>query len=490
MKKFIIVFLMVLVITTMVFGCANNNQRQKTTHSQTPSTTASVPQKTNQALVLPETTVLVDGLVFPENPRWHDGKLWFADSHANNVMTVDIDGKTNVVAQLTDMPGGLGWDAEGRLLVVSMNDKRLLRLDPGSFTQVADLNNLASGPCNDMAVDALGRAYIGNFGLNTDLKKYKLGAAELIMVAPDGKAGVVAKNMIFPNGSVITPDGNTLIVAESLGSRLIAFDIESDGSLSNPRLWAKLDKGVYPDGICLDSAGAVWVANSNGNQVIRVLEGGVVTHRVITKSSHVYACALGGSDLRTLFIMAAESDDMNENRATSSGRIETIKVDTAGALAPGIPSAKSAVGLIVSGYIVDNGDTRPDSDTAYDGINTYVYQAAREEFHGDLEGTTTALHTVKHVVIDGSYTGFGEGTFTGTVNNKKGTFTFSYTAWGNFLGEVSGIGTYHIIINGGTEELQGIQGTITWISHFGDDNKLGNGLYDVGTYTGRINFEK
>jgi sugar lactone lactonase YvrE len=148
------------------------------------------------------TRVLLEGLAFGESPRWHGGKLWFSDMHAHQVMTVDLKGKTEIIAEVPNLPSGLGWLPDGRLLVVSMNDKRLLRLDPDGLTKVADLSGLASGDCNDMVVDALGRAYIGNSGLGTDLKQSKLGPAEIIMVTPDGDMRVVATAMMFPNGAV------------------------------------------------------------------------------------------------------------------------------------------------------------------------------------------------------------------------------------------------------------------------------------------------
>jgi sugar lactone lactonase YvrE len=277
-----------------------------------------------------ETETITEGLVFPECPRWHDGKLWLSDMHAHQVMTVDLDGNTEIIMEVPGQPGGLGWLPDGRLLVVSMTDKRLLRLDPDALTEVADLSGLASGTCNDMVVDALGRAYIGNFGLDTDVTKFYIGPAEIIMVTPDGDMRVVATDMRFPNGAVITPDGHTLIVAESFGQRLTAFDIEPDGSLSGQRVWAWLENNVYPDGICLDAEGAVWVANAVGNTVIRVLEGGEVTHRV-KASTLSFACMLGGPDLRTLFVLTAETDDPDEARALASGRVETVKVDIPGA---------------------------------------------------------------------------------------------------------------------------------------------------------------
>lgn len=205
--------------------------------------------------MLLETKILVDGLVFPESPRWHNGKLWFSDMHGHWVMTVDSNGNTEKIVEVPGQPSGLGWLPDGRLLVVSMTDRRLLRLDPDGLTEIADLRQLASSHCNDMVVDQQGRAYIGNFGFGM-IEQEPFALAEIVLVTPDGDARVVAEEMAFPNGSVITPDGRTLIVAETFGPRLTAFDIEPDGSLTGRRIWAEIEQ-AFPDGICLDAENAI-----------------------------------------------------------------------------------------------------------------------------------------------------------------------------------------------------------------------------------------
>lgn len=278
-----------------------------------------------------ETRVLLDGLVFGEGPRWHDGKLWFSDMHAHRVMTVNLDGKTETVAEVPGQPSGLGWLPDGRLLVVSMTDRRLLRLDPDGLTEAADLRELASYHCNDMVVDRQGRAYIGNFGFDL-IAQQPFAPAEIVLVTPDGNAHVVADEMAFPNGSVITPDGHTLIVGETFGSRLTAFDIKPDGSLTGRRVWAQLEQAV-PDGICLDAEGAIWVASPMSAEVLRVREGGEVTRR-IKVSTQAYACMLGGPERRTLFVLTAETTNPDEARAKKSGRVETVEVDVPGAGLP------------------------------------------------------------------------------------------------------------------------------------------------------------
>ncbi|MBW2091109.1 MAG: SMP-30/gluconolactonase/LRE family protein [Deltaproteobacteria bacterium] len=274
-----------------------------------------------------DTSVLLDGLFFPEGPRWREGKLWFSDMHARQVMTVDLDGKAEKVVEVAGRPSGLGWLPDGRLLVVSMTDRRLLRLDPDGLKEVANLKELASFHCNDMVVDLKGRAYIGNFGFD-EAAKAPFKPAEIVMVTPNGQACVAADGLAFPNGTVITPDGNTLIVGETYAGRLTAFDITPDGSLVNRRVWAQLE-GDFPDGICLDAEGAVWVASPVGTEVLRVREGGEVTHR-LKASNKVYACMLGGPERRTLFALTANSSNPQEVLARASGRIEVVEVAVPG----------------------------------------------------------------------------------------------------------------------------------------------------------------
>src|SRR5262245_21280985 len=274
---------------------------------------------------------ILDGLYFPEGPRWHEGKLWFSDMHGHRVMTVGLDGAATTVVEVPAAPSGLGWLPDGRLLVVSMEDRRLLRLDPSGLTEVADLSRLASFHCNDMVVHAQGRAYIGNFGF--DLHGGATPAATvLIMVSPGGAARVAAEAMEFPNGTVITPDGRTLIIGESFGARLTAFDVQADVSLTNRRVWAALN-GAVPDGICLDAEGAIWVASPISAEVLRVREGGEVTHRVEV-AKQAFACMLGGPQRRHLFICTATSGDPAVAREKRDGRIEVVEVEVPGAGLP------------------------------------------------------------------------------------------------------------------------------------------------------------
>ena len=268
--------------------------------------------------------VLIGGLAFPEGPRWREGKLFFSDMHAHQVLAVDMAGKREVICEVPARPSGLGWLPDGRMLVVSMTDRKLMRLDRDGLKTVADLSKLAPFDCNDMVVDARGRAYVGNFGFDLHAGAQPR-TTTLVMVARDGAARVVAEELMFPNGTVITPDGKTLIVGESFGRRLTAFDIDADGSLKNRRVWAELGNSP-PDGICLDAENAIWVACPTMSEVIRVKQGGEVTERIKVETD-AFACMLGGADGRTLFVATAPTSDPEKCRATRGGRIEITQVE-------------------------------------------------------------------------------------------------------------------------------------------------------------------
>ncbi|MFP8880040.1 MAG: SMP-30/gluconolactonase/LRE family protein [Myxococcota bacterium] len=275
--------------------------------------------------------ILLDGLTFPEGPRWRDGRLWLSDMHDNRVLTVDLNGRSQTVCEVENQPSGLGWLPDGRLLVVSMADRRLLRLEPEGLVLHADLSALATYHCNDMVVDGQGRAYVGNFGSEISEGATPMAAA-LILVTPDGDARIVAEDLQFPNGSVITPDGKTLIVGESWGARLTAFDLQPDGSLTNRRVWAELP-GALPDGCCIDAESAIWVASPITREVIRVNEGGEVTQRVATEQMAI-ACMLGGEDRKTLFMLTAPSVEAEECQKLRGARVEMLAVTVPGAGLP------------------------------------------------------------------------------------------------------------------------------------------------------------
>jgi sugar lactone lactonase YvrE len=275
--------------------------------------------------------VLVDGLTFVEGPRWHDGKLWFSDFYSHRVIKAGLDGRAETVVVVPQQPSGLGWRPDGTLLIVSMRDRRLMRLDGGKLGLVADLSALATGNCNDLVVDAAGRAYVGNFGFDRHAGEAPR-AAVLARVDPDGRVSAAADELMFPNGTVITPDGRTMIVAETYAHRLTAFDVSADGALSNRRLFAALP-GVHPDGICLDAQGAVWVADARAPRVLRVLDGGHIARTIATGDRNTYACMLGGDDRRTLFVCTntGSGPAMADKR---DGRVDMIRVDLPGAGLP------------------------------------------------------------------------------------------------------------------------------------------------------------
>ena len=276
-------------------------------------------------------SVVREGLYFGECPRWHDGRLWYSDFFDHAVHALTPGGADERVVEVAAQPAGLGWMPDGSLLIVSMIDRRVLRLGPdGSLGEHADLAQWASFHCNDMVVDAAGRAYVGNFGFDIyPLLAGKLGQprpAVLIRVDPGGQVSVAAEDLEFPNGMVITADGGTLIVTESLGQRLTAFDIAAGGGLSNRRVWADLKPHqIGPDGICLDASGAVWVANAISTTAVRVAEGGELLDTV-RFSQPCIACMLGGPDSRELFAMTAPTAIPAEASASARGRIESARV--------------------------------------------------------------------------------------------------------------------------------------------------------------------
>jgi len=271
-----------------------------------------------------KTEVLLEGLIFPESPRWHNDKLWFVDMEGHKVMSVDLSGNTETILEIPGRVSGLGWLPDNKLLVVSMDDNTLLRLDPEGINMVADFNKFGPVLMNDMVVDKKGRAYVGNFGFDY-LNDQPFAPTKLILVHPNGDMKVVADNMAFPNGTVITPDDKTLIIAETFAVRLTAFDIMDDGSLTGRRVWANL-KSLSPDGICLDAEGGIWVAAPGRRRVVRVLEGGQITH-IVKVENDAYACMLGGPDRKTLFVATSK-------HTREAGRIEFVQVDIPGAGLP------------------------------------------------------------------------------------------------------------------------------------------------------------
>jgi sugar lactone lactonase YvrE len=249
-----------------------------------------------------EPHTLLTGLTLGEQPRWHEDRLWFSDWGTREIIAVDLEGRSEVIVRAPSFPSCVDWLPDGRLLLVSADEGLLLRMETdGSLVTHADLSGIADHKWNDIVVDGRGNTYLGNTGFDFPGGEFVPGI--LALVTPDGSPRQVADGVAFPNGVVVTPDDSTLIVAESYGNRLTAFDIASDGSLSNRRVWADLHDGV-PDGICLDADDALWYGDVPNKRCVRVREGGAVL-QTIQLDRGCFACALGGTDRRTLFLMAA-----------------------------------------------------------------------------------------------------------------------------------------------------------------------------------------
>ncbi len=281
----------------------------------------------------------VSGLYFGECPRWHGDRLWYSDFFDRAVFSLSSDGKRRTEVEFDGEPSGLGWLPDGRLLFVSRLDRAVMRREPdGKIVRHGDLTPWATWHANDMVVAANGQAYAGNFGFDLDglysgtVDGSAIVSASLVRVDPDGSSSEAAGDLRFPNGTVITEDGATLIVAESMGSRLTAFDRAADGSLGNRREWAATP-GVAPDGICLCADGSIWVANALGPECVRFAEGGEVLDRVTT-SLNCFACMLGDDDRQTLYMVTAfESHDVKA-RAARHGAIERVRTTVPGAGLP------------------------------------------------------------------------------------------------------------------------------------------------------------
>jgi sugar lactone lactonase YvrE len=285
---------------------------------------------------------IAGGFHFLEGPRWHKGRLYFSDFADGKVFVLEPDGRVERICQAPSWVSGLGFTPGDELLVVAVQERKLLRCSRlGELVEVADLSGVAGHHCNDMLVDELGRAYIGNFGFDMSLDPIR--AADLVMVSPQGEVSVVARDLIFPNGMARTADGRTLIVAETFAARLTAFDILADGKLAARRTWAALSDRSFtsvseclgseaplPDGIALDTEGALWIADAGGRAALRVAPGGEILDRVPTPELTVFAVALGGPDLKTLYMCASPPLYSHDPRVEKKAVLLATSVDVSG----------------------------------------------------------------------------------------------------------------------------------------------------------------
>jgi sugar lactone lactonase YvrE len=278
---------------------------------------------------MPEPTILMSGISFGESPRWHEGRLWFCDWGAEELIAVDLDGNSEVIARVPSFPFCIDWLPDGRLLIVSARTRSLLTIEPdGSLVTYTDLSTVSNRPPgNEIVVDGRGNAYVNGPGFNF-MAGEEFVPGTVVLVTPDREVRQVADGIGFPNGMAVTPDNSTLIVADSYGNELTAFDIAADGSLSNRRAWAHVGDGV-PDGICLDADGAVWYADVPNKRCTRVREGGDVL-QTIELDRGCFACMLGGPDGSMLFIVAREWDVADIAGGAGTGQLLTVPAPAPG----------------------------------------------------------------------------------------------------------------------------------------------------------------
>ena len=275
----------------------------------------------------PKPQLLMRDLAFPESPRWHDGRLWVSDWGAGEVITLRPDGRSEVVARVESFPMCIDHLPDGRLLIVDSSARRILRREAdGSLVIHADLAGLGEHPWNDIVVDGRGNAYVNNIGF--DFPDGEFAPGTIAMATPGGSVRQVADGVAFPNGMVVTPDNAMLIVAESYGNRLTAFEIAADGSLTGRRTWAEVKD--HPDGICLDAEGAIWYGDVGTMRAVRVREGGEIL-QAIEFDRGCFACMLGGPDRRTLFVVANEfGDSEGDGDAAAKGQVLAVAAPAPG----------------------------------------------------------------------------------------------------------------------------------------------------------------
>jgi len=280
-----------------------------------------------------EWTEVIDGIDFGEGPRWHDGRLWFSDFYQRTISSVEIhpdgSGTRHVELEHDGRPSGLGWLPDGRLIFVSMLDRKVMRREAdGSIVEHADLSDIATGHVNDMVVSSAGIAYVGNFGFDLEAGEDVAGTY-LAIVRPDGTATTAdTRELLFPNGAVLTPSESTLMVGETFGGQYTAFTIDDDGSLTEPRIWAEVP-GTAPDGCTLDDDGGIWFSDAAGRQVVRIGASGHIDDPMTIRMStpnNTYACMLGGDDGMTLFVLTADDAHPDKCAGTATGAIYSTRV--------------------------------------------------------------------------------------------------------------------------------------------------------------------
>lgn len=296
------------------------------------------------AMTLPLPEIVVDGLAMPEAPRYHDGVFYFSNVWAGQVLRLDGAGRVETLAEFPgEHASGLGFLPNGDLLTVLMDSRVVMRTAGGRSTVHADLKPLTQFLINDMIVDRQGRAYVSQPGFDMFAARIEARTTDIILIEPGGTARIAASGLHSPNGLAISPDGSTLFVAESSAGRISTFAIAADGSLSDPRIFAQLPDGGIPDGICVDDSGGVWAAapvslanlGGHGLGVLRIVEGGTVTHMVPVSANHrALACAIAGEDRRFLHICTADDFHPEHALALKTGRIERVRVPFQGAGLP------------------------------------------------------------------------------------------------------------------------------------------------------------
>ena len=271
-----------------------------------------------------EASMFASGFVFLEGLRWKDGRLWMSDMWGCACYNLELDGRRTKICSVPQRPSGLGFLPDGTLLVVSMVDRKLLRLVDGKLTDYADLSGVATGDLNDLLIDGTGRAYVGNFGYDL-FGGASAAPANIAMVSPDGTIAVAADNLTFPNGMVTIDGSRTFVVAETFANRLTAYDLDANGRLANRRVYAELGDRT-PDGLCVDREDGIWVSSFATGEFIRIARDGAITDRVFCEGKRAVCCVLGGTDGRTLFCstFAGQLEDMPARKPL--GAIEAVSV--------------------------------------------------------------------------------------------------------------------------------------------------------------------